>query len=191
MKQMMTMLAAMLFLAGAARAGAPAPASRAQRLELREGLKGDKRRLKQVGVEQHKELMLVREREKFDLAGVKASAARGACMPPFGSMSAAARAAGLHCEAARKESSAAGYQIRASGHRAPSEKVISGMTDRASARGVSGRKGLRRGARRSLRARRCEGQIVARGHNQRVQTGDPTAHAEVVCLRNAAVAAIG
>ena len=77
MKQMMTMLAAMLFLAGAARAGAPAPASRAQRLELREGLKGDKRRLKQVGVEQHKELMLVREREKFDLAGVKASAARG------------------------------------------------------------------------------------------------------------------
>jgi creatinine deaminase len=30
-----------------------------------------------------------------------------------------------------------------------------------------------------------EGQIVARGHNLRVQTGDPTAHAEVVCLRNA------
>lgn len=29
------------------------------------------------------------------------------------------------------------------------------------------------------------GKIVARGHNQRVQTGDPTAHAEVVCLRNA------
>jgi cytosine deaminase len=29
------------------------------------------------------------------------------------------------------------------------------------------------------------GSIVARGHNQRVQTGDPTAHAEVVCLRNA------
>jgi len=29
------------------------------------------------------------------------------------------------------------------------------------------------------------GQIVARGHNLRVQTGDPTAHAEVVCLRNA------
>ena len=29
------------------------------------------------------------------------------------------------------------------------------------------------------------GRIVARGHNQRVQTGDPTAHAEVVCLRNA------
>jgi len=29
------------------------------------------------------------------------------------------------------------------------------------------------------------GKIVARGHNQRVQTGDPTAHAEVVCIRNA------
>ncbi len=29
------------------------------------------------------------------------------------------------------------------------------------------------------------GQIVARGHNLRVQSGDPTAHAETVCLRNA------
>ncbi len=29
------------------------------------------------------------------------------------------------------------------------------------------------------------GQIVARGHNLRVQTGDPTAHAETVCVRNA------
>jgi len=29
------------------------------------------------------------------------------------------------------------------------------------------------------------GQIVARGHNLRVQTGDPTAHAEVACIRNA------
>lgn len=29
------------------------------------------------------------------------------------------------------------------------------------------------------------GRVVARGHNLRVQTGDPTAHAEVVCLRNA------
>ena len=31
----------------------------------------------------------------------------------------------------------------------------------------------------------ANGKIVARGHNMRVQTGDPTAHAEVVCLRNA------
>ena len=30
-----------------------------------------------------------------------------------------------------------------------------------------------------------QGNIVARGHNLRVQTGDPTAHAEVVCIRNA------
>jgi len=30
-----------------------------------------------------------------------------------------------------------------------------------------------------------EGKIVARGHNLRVQTGDPTAHAEVACMRNA------
>ncbi len=31
----------------------------------------------------------------------------------------------------------------------------------------------------------ANGQIVARGHNQRVQSGDPTAHAEVDCIRNA------
>ncbi len=29
------------------------------------------------------------------------------------------------------------------------------------------------------------GLIVARGHNERVQSGDPTAHAEVVCIRHA------
>jgi len=29
------------------------------------------------------------------------------------------------------------------------------------------------------------GKIVSRGHNLRIQTGDPTAHAEVVCIRNA------
>lgn len=29
------------------------------------------------------------------------------------------------------------------------------------------------------------GNIISRGHNLRVQTGDPTAHAEVVCFRNA------
>jgi cytosine deaminase len=30
-----------------------------------------------------------------------------------------------------------------------------------------------------------EGLIVARGHNERVQQGDPTAHAEMVCIRHA------
>jgi cytosine/creatinine deaminase len=30
-----------------------------------------------------------------------------------------------------------------------------------------------------------DGAIVARGHNLRVQTGDSTAHAETVCIRNA------
>jgi len=29
------------------------------------------------------------------------------------------------------------------------------------------------------------GRVVARGHNLRVQTGDPTAHAETICIRNA------
>src|SRR5690606_6639483 len=31
----------------------------------------------------------------------------------------------------------------------------------------------------------ANGTIVALGHNLRVQTGDPTAHAETVCIRNA------
>jgi len=31
----------------------------------------------------------------------------------------------------------------------------------------------------------ADGKILSRGHNLRVQTGDPTAHAEVVCIRNA------
>ncbi len=30
-----------------------------------------------------------------------------------------------------------------------------------------------------------DGTIVARGHNLRVQTGDPTAHAETACIRSA------
>jgi len=29
------------------------------------------------------------------------------------------------------------------------------------------------------------GTVIARGHNLRVQNGDPTAHAEIVCIRNA------
>ncbi len=32
---------------------------------------------------------------------------------------------------------------------------------------------------------RPDGVIVALGHNRRVQSGDPTAHAETVCIRNA------
>lgn len=31
----------------------------------------------------------------------------------------------------------------------------------------------------------AQGHIVARGHNLRVQSGDPTAHAEMVCIRHA------
>src|SRR5438132_4608251 len=30
-----------------------------------------------------------------------------------------------------------------------------------------------------------DGKIISRGRNLRVQTGDPTAHAEIVCIRNA------
>ncbi len=30
-----------------------------------------------------------------------------------------------------------------------------------------------------------DGKIIARGHNRRVQDGDPLAHAEIVCMRNA------
>ena len=35
------------------------------------------------------------------------------------------------------------------------------------------------------------GSIVSCGHNMRVQNGDPTAHAEVVCIRNAGEEGIG
>lgn len=31
----------------------------------------------------------------------------------------------------------------------------------------------------------ASGKVISRGHNLRIQTGDPTAHAEVVCIRNA------
>ncbi|MBA3051980.1 nucleoside deaminase [bacterium] len=30
-----------------------------------------------------------------------------------------------------------------------------------------------------------DGEIISRGHNRRVQDGDPLAHAEIVCMRNA------
>lgn len=51
---------------------------------------------------------------------------------------------------------------------------------------VEARTGLREGGLPigSVLADRA-GRIVARGHNLRVQTGDPTAHAETVCIRNA------
>jgi cytosine deaminase len=31
----------------------------------------------------------------------------------------------------------------------------------------------------------CDGKIIGRGHNRRVQNGDPLAHAEIECIRNA------
>ena len=37
----------------------------------------------------------------------------------------------------------------------------------------------------SVLAHSTSGEIVSRGHNERVQCGDPTAHAEVSCIRNA------
>jgi hypothetical protein len=72
MKRKTTILAAIMCLAPAARGAVPA--AQAQRKELREGLKDSERRLKLVTLDQHKELLLVREREKADLDAVKASA---------------------------------------------------------------------------------------------------------------------
>ena len=39
--------------------------------------------------------------------------------------------------------------------------------------------------RQLLDAAREDGTIVARGHNRRVQDGDPTSHGETQCIRNA------
>ena len=69
-------LAAAMCLSGAARAGIPAPVEKAKIHELRAEVRDDKRKLKQVALDQHKELVLVREREKADANYVKASAAR-------------------------------------------------------------------------------------------------------------------
>lgn len=77
MKPLTKILIMTLCLAGPARAGTPVPAQRAQRLEAREALQEGKRRLKRVGQEQHKELLLLRERETSDLRLARASAARG------------------------------------------------------------------------------------------------------------------
>lgn len=65
-----------LFFSAAARAAAPAPAEKAKIQELHAGVREGERQLKQVALEQHKELMLVRDREKSDVLYVKASAAR-------------------------------------------------------------------------------------------------------------------
>ncbi|MBI5245904.1 MAG: hypothetical protein HY923_01885 [Elusimicrobia bacterium] len=66
---------AILFAARIALAAAPNPEVRAQRRESRAALQEGTQRLKRVTVEQHKELLLIREREKSDLRMVKASAA--------------------------------------------------------------------------------------------------------------------
>ncbi len=71
----MGILPAILFAAGLAFGAAANPAVRAQRQESRAALQDNGRRLKRVSVEQHKELLLIREREKADLRMVKASAA--------------------------------------------------------------------------------------------------------------------
>ena len=48
------------------------------------------------------------------------------------------------------------------------------------------RKGLREGGLPIGAVLVADGEIVGRGHNQRVQAGDPTAHGDIDCLRNAA-----
>ncbi|MBI2385930.1 MAG: hypothetical protein HYV14_07940 [Elusimicrobia bacterium] len=73
MRMIMAALSA-LFLAGAARAGA---SEKAKILELRASVREGEAKLKRLSVEQHKELVLIREREKSDLTMTRASAARG------------------------------------------------------------------------------------------------------------------
>lgn len=77
MKIIAAMFAAVLGLTGAARAGAPVTVEKAKILELRAGVREGEGKLKRIAGEQHKELVLIREREKSDLVMVKASAARG------------------------------------------------------------------------------------------------------------------
>jgi hypothetical protein len=71
-----TLAAAMLLLGAAARAAAPVTAAKAKERELRAEVRDEKHKLKQAALDQHKELALVREREKSDVSLVKASAAR-------------------------------------------------------------------------------------------------------------------
>jgi cytosine/creatinine deaminase len=69
-----------------------------------------------------------------------------------------------------------------------SRAIVGDMNDRSLLQAAieEARLGLREGGLPigSVLADRA-GNIVARGHNLRVQTGDPTAHAETVCIRNA------
>lgn len=66
MKMIMAALA--VFLAGAAQAGV---------VELRASVKEGQSKLKRLTADQHKNLVLIREREKSDLNSVRASAAKG------------------------------------------------------------------------------------------------------------------
>jgi hypothetical protein len=77
MKTIISALAIGIVLAGAVRADMPPSPAKAEGAALRTSVREDKVRLKRVGEDQHKELVLVREREKSDLALTKASAARG------------------------------------------------------------------------------------------------------------------
>jgi len=64
----MIMAALVVLLAGAAQAGM---------VELRASVKEGQAKLKRLSADQHKSLALIREREKSDWTGVKASAAQG------------------------------------------------------------------------------------------------------------------
>lgn len=75
-------LAAMFCIEGYA-SGETASAARTDKAairELREVLRADKGRIKRLEIEQHKELVLILEREKSDLKMVKASAAQAETM---------------------------------------------------------------------------------------------------------------
>lgn len=76
MKRIMLAVLA-LSLEGTAFAAVSPPVVKAERQQAREALQAGKKRLKLVGQERHKELLLVRERERSDLRLAKASAARG------------------------------------------------------------------------------------------------------------------
>ncbi len=63
-------------LAGPAGAAVTPPVAKAKILELRAAVREDKRRLKQAALDQHKDLVLIRQREKSDIGYVKSSASR-------------------------------------------------------------------------------------------------------------------